>query len=98
MSDKYWLLSVTARVEPDEETSFNHWYDNIHIPVIVKVPGVHSARRFVADGADGRRYVTNYEIDSPAVLQSPEFAEAGKNTAFTGKATFDLNVLQPVQK
>lgn len=98
MSEKHWLLSVTAKVEPADENAFNHWYDNVHIPVIVKVPGIHSARRFVADGPDGRRYMTQYEIDSPAVLQSAEFAEAGKSTPFTGKATFDLSVYQPLQK
>lgn len=96
--DAQWLLSITAKVEPDDEEAFNHWYDKEHLPVILACPGIHSARRYVADGPDGRRYLTQYVIDGPGVMQTPEFQKAGADTPFTGQAKFDVSmyrVLEP---
>jgi hypothetical protein len=96
MSD-HWLLSVAAKVEPDDESAFNQWYDHEHLPVILACPGIHSASRFVTDGPEGRRYLTQYVIDGPESIQTPEFAKAGADTPFTGRATFEIGVYRPVE-
>lgn len=98
MSDAQWLLSITAKVEPgDNEDAFNQWYDHEHLPVILACPGVHAARRYVTDGPEGRRYLTQYEIDGPQVMQTPEFRKAGADTPFKGQATFDISMYQVLE-
>lgn len=97
MNEAHWQLAVTAKVEPDDEAAFNQWYDHEHLPAVLRCPGFHSARRFVADGPEGRRYLTQYEIDGPEATQTPEFGAAAKDTAFTGQATFELSMYRPVE-
>ena len=40
-----FLFSASMDVEPDKDALFNEVYDTEHIPLILKVPGVISARR-----------------------------------------------------
>jgi hypothetical protein len=93
ISSKY-LFVVSMDVEPDKEALFNEVYDSEHVPNILKVPGVRAATRMAGEafthsigGAktekqhEGPRYTAIYEIDSPQVLLSPEWAkhaEAGR--------------------
>ena len=56
------------------EEEFNAWYDTEHLPERLAIPGFRSARRWVADCAPGEgKYLATYELDSPAVLQSPAY-------------------------
>ena len=92
ISSKY-LFVVSMDVEPDKEALFNEVYDSEHVPNILKVPGVRAATRIGASRSpsiggvetekqhEGPRYTAIYEIDSPQVLLSPEWAkhaEAGR--------------------
>lgn len=87
-----YLFVVSMDVPADWEDFFNEVYDNEHVPYLSAVPGVLSAtrsvqeplnmmlggeRRFMEPG-DEPRYSVTYEIESPAVLLSPEWAEAGE--------------------
>lgn len=60
---------VFTNAEPGREAEFEAWYDNRHIPDLLRVPGVVSARRFElssvqrTDMTHPYRYVTLYEID-----------------------------------
>lgn len=40
-----WIFTVSMDVSPDKEALFNEVYDQEHIPLITKVPGVISATR-----------------------------------------------------
>ncbi len=91
MSEGSWLLSITAGVPAAEEDAFNEWYDERHIPAVLRVPGVHSARRYVSEGPDGKRYLAQYEVDGPQVMQSPEFQAASQATPYDGQAKFDVS-------
>jgi hypothetical protein len=86
-STKY-LFVVSMDVDPDKEALFNEVYDTEHIPLISKVPGVRAASRIqgepfkmqlagevIEKPHPGPRYTAIYEIDSPAVLMSKEWAE-----------------------
>jgi hypothetical protein len=56
------------------EEEFNAWYDGEHIPERLSIPGFRSARRWIAHGRPGEgKYLATYELDSPAVLTSPEY-------------------------
>ena len=89
-----YLFVVSMDVDPDKEALFNEVYDTEHVPYILKVPGVRAATRKVGEALthsiggvqtkkehEGPRYAAIYEIDSPQVLLSPEWAkhaEAGR--------------------
>lgn len=89
-----YIYIASMDIEPDKEALFNDVYDNEHIPNLRKVPGVQAVARVqgepftISIGGENRkfehdapRYSAIYEIDSPAVLVSREWAvavEAGR--------------------
>jgi hypothetical protein len=74
--DAKYLYVVTMDVEPDKEDLFNEIYDNEHIPVLMKVPGVISAARYKTSDQGVARYLAIYELESPDVPHSEAFREA----------------------
>jgi hypothetical protein len=75
------LLLVMSDIDPADEADFNRWYEEEHLAERMAVPGFLSARRFEAlEG--GPKYLALYDLESPEVLQSPEyrnFTGAGKS-------------------
>ena len=85
-----YLFIASMDVDPDKEALFNEVYDTEHIPALLQVPGVISARRSVcvpltvsiggetkAIVAEGEpRYSAMFELASPEVLTSPAWAAA----------------------
>jgi hypothetical protein len=84
-----YLFVVSMDVDPAKEALFNEVYDKEHIPNLMKVPGVGAVTRAAGEpfavsiggeqkkvAHEGPRYTALYEIDSPAVLTSPEWAKA----------------------
>ena len=85
-----YLFTASMDVEPDKEALFNEVYDREHIPNLLEVPGVISVTRLTLEpltislGGEERRVVVEgepkhtaiYEIESPDVLLSKEWAEA----------------------
>lgn len=89
-STKY-VFVVGMDVDPDKEALFNEVYDTEHVPLILNVPGVRAATRIVGEDFtmqlggekmekvhENARYRAVYEIDSPAVLLSAEWAKAAE--------------------
>lgn len=60
---------------PAMEEEFNAWYDSEHLPERLSIPGFSSARRWVDPRAPTGtgKYLATYELDSPQVLQTPEY-------------------------
>ena len=74
-----YLFIVRMDVEPDKEKQLNEWYNNVHIPALLKVPGVLSARRYTAmEGTP--KYTAIYEFDSPDVRSSEAWKKAVEMT------------------
>jgi hypothetical protein len=85
-----YVFIASMDVDPDKEAIFNEVYDTEHVPLILKVPGVLSARRcqtvplkmFIggeikAIAAEGEpRYSAIYELESAEVLTSEAWAKA----------------------
>lgn len=85
-----YLFSAAMDVQPDKEALFNEVYEQEHIPLILKVPGVVAAARFKKQeltmilGGERRTIVFEnepaynalYELESPDVLTSEGFAKA----------------------
>jgi hypothetical protein len=71
------LLAVGLEPEAGYEEEYNAWYDDEHIPFILRVPGVLRVRRFRAlEGAPA--YLTLWDLVAPEVRQSAGFAEAAE--------------------
>ncbi|HVY41748.1 MAG TPA: hypothetical protein VG966_01865 [Hyphomicrobiaceae bacterium] len=87
-----YVFIVSMDVAPEKEALFNEVYDTEHVPYLSKVPGVLGVTRLKTEpasfmlagekreltGAGLPRYVAMYELESPNVLMSKEWAEAGE--------------------
>lgn len=51
---------------------FRRWYDEVHLPRILRVPGFAWASRYETGGPDPH-FITTYAIDGPDVLESAEY-------------------------
>ncbi len=85
-----YVFIASMDVDPEKEDLFNEVYDQEHVPLLSKVPGVVSVTRFKSEPlsmimagerhtveAEGEpRYSAMYEIESPDVLVSDAWAEA----------------------
>ena len=68
------LFVFTNCTDPQREDEFNKWYDSIHIPDLLELPGVTGAERYrnLRPGEGGQflpKYLAIYEIDSKEPLQ-----------------------------
>jgi hypothetical protein len=85
-----YLFIASMDVEPDKEALFNEVYDTEHVPNLLQVPGVVSVTRLKSEPltmsmagerktivAEGEpTFTAFYEIESPEVLVSKQWAEA----------------------
>ncbi|CUU57085.1 hypothetical protein Ga0074812_110100 [Parafrankia irregularis] len=56
------VLIVESRpASPQEAAAYHDWYDNTHLPEMLKVDGFVAARRLAALGGD--TFIAIYEID-----------------------------------
>ncbi len=85
------ILTPKKKMSPEVEKEFNKHYNNIHLPLMIKVPGLIEIRRYKAvEGTyggtymEGGMYVAEYDIESEGsiekTLTSPERLEALKDT------------------
>jgi hypothetical protein len=75
------LLVVLTDVAAEVEGAFNAWYDNVHLPEIVALPGVRLGRRFrvVEDhpafpAAAVPKYLALYELEDADAVAGAAFA------------------------
>ena len=71
------LFVVKSNAQAGREDEYNSWYNNIHLPEILKIDGFLSAQRFALDAAQmldaqSHGYLAIYEIDSKNVAQTLE--------------------------
>lgn len=74
-----YLYQAEMDIPEEHEAEFNRLYDEEHIPQLMQVPGVRSCRRYRLQHAsvDGKaRYLAVYELDSPDVINQPEWRQA----------------------
>jgi len=64
------LFVVKATIHPDQESAFNRWYNDEHVPQFLQFPGAVSARRYRKIlGDDAYQYMAVYELRDEATLQ-----------------------------
>ncbi len=69
------LMIFACNVKAENEAEVRKWYTEEHIPRLLKVPGVASARFFHAH-AGTHNYIALYEIDKPETCASDAWKEA----------------------
>jgi len=87
-----WLIVVqTNCTDPAREKEFNDWYDNVHVPDVLKVPGIVRMTRFenVTPGEQVSKFLALLEVEADdvwavtTVLQQHR-DEAAKNGRMSG--------------
>jgi hypothetical protein len=67
---KYTFVVLSNPTTPAQEAEYNEWYNKIHIPDVLNVPGFVAAQRFtladaqLGDGPHAHRYLALYEIET----------------------------------
>ena len=74
-SQRHILLIVRTDVAPEMEEEFNRFYNEEHIPLLLKVPGVLWAKRGISSG-DGQKYIALYEHESADVQKTSLYKDA----------------------
>ncbi len=94
-----YLFSAAMDVEPSKEPLFNEVYDQEHVPMLLKVPGVIAVARFkkreltLSIGGERKIIVVEseptynalYELETPDVLVTPEWARAVEEGRWAGQ-------------
>lgn len=64
------LFVVRATITKDKEAAFNQWYNEEHVPQVLRCNGAISGRRFrKIAGEDQYEYMAIYEFASEAALR-----------------------------
>ncbi len=64
------LFTVKATIAAEQEEAFNRWYDEEHVPQLLRYPGLVSARRYRAIlGEERFRYLAVYEVRDEATFE-----------------------------
>ena len=69
------LLMVAINVTNENEDDFNSWYTEEHIPALLKVPGVLSARRYKSSEGT-HRFVAIYHLTRPEITKTDAWSIA----------------------
>lgn len=92
------IFVVGTKVGPEREEEFNEWYDKVHIPMVLKAPGMVRAARYRIVGAedDLPQYLAIYELESEEAIklweESPE-REAARQDSLKQQAETGFTVV-----
>ena len=82
METKPIINVVATQCKPEEERKFNEWYDEIHIPMLLKFKGITEVTRYkiIGKSPEYPKYMAIYEFESQSAFEayqtSPELAAA----------------------
>lgn len=74
-----YIYVVQTNIPAEHEAEFNRLYDAEHVPSFLKVPGCHKISRYRLEKSEDPRtqkYLTIYEVDSPAIVESETWRKA----------------------
>lgn len=77
-----WVLTVYSDCASlSREKEFNEWYDKIHLPDVLKIPGFRRATRYVNTDPkiESGKFLAIYEIESEDIQKTMEVV--GKTVA-----------------
>lgn len=75
-----YVIQFESRALPAQEAEYNRWYDGVHLPDVLGVPGFKSAKRYdIIDPGQGRQHFMaayTVECDDPHALLGQLFEAA----------------------
>ena len=79
MSKARILNIIQTECKPENDAKFNKWYNEVHIPMLMKFKGVKKVTRYrlIDEKANRPQYLAVYEFDN-----MKDFAEFPKSKAF----------------
>lgn len=85
------IVVLTNAATSEQEQAFNDWYDHVHVPDLLKVPGVSGARRFRVASAQATEdaehsdhvYLAIYELDGDLEVVADEIPRRAADGTFT---------------
>ena len=62
------IFIVATQPQPEVEQKFNKWYNEIHIPMLLKFKGLKGVKRgkLMSAGSEAPAYLALYEFDNTA--------------------------------
>ena len=96
METKVMINIVATQCQPADEKKFNQWYNEVHVPLLMKFKGMTKVSRYemTGDVKDFPKYLAVYEFESQKALEafnnSPELAAALKEMNETWKGGIDI--------
>ena len=97
MTDRPVINIIGTQCQPADDAKFNQWYNEVHIPMLLKFKKLQGAARYKVLGNPGDlpRYIAIYKFASLADFQefgqSPELAEAVKEMEGTWGQKIEVN-------
>jgi hypothetical protein len=67
------FLVIANTVAPEALAEYEDWHGREHVPERLTMPGFRGARRFVRGRGARSRFLTLYDLDTPAALETPEY-------------------------
>jgi antibiotic biosynthesis monooxygenase (ABM) superfamily enzyme len=72
---------IATECKPEDDAELNKWYNEVHIPMLMKYKGIKKVTRYKVIENEGKsRYLAVYEFDNKAdydgLSKSPEFEAA----------------------
>ncbi len=73
---------IATECRPEDEEKFNKWYDEIHIPLLLKFKGITEATRYrlINETEEYPKYLAIYKLESQSAFEayetSPELVAA----------------------
>ena len=63
---------VGTNCSPDIEDEFNRWYDEVHVPMLLKFHGISAVTRYqiLEANEDYPKYLTGYQFESEEAFES----------------------------
>ena len=95
---RYLYFAFSDCKDPAREEEFNDWYDNVHLPDMLRVSGMISATRWMsAESKEGQqsKYLALYEFETDDLEKfDSALSERGRWTMREGRFS-DLPVFDP---
>ena len=99
------VVNIVASECTGDEAKFNKWYNEVHIPLLLKFKGLKGASRYkqLGENKEQATYLAFYEFENKEALdalhQSPEFAVAMEDMKETWKdGGFELKWAAPYER
>ena len=98
------LIVGTTCTEPGKDAEFNRWYNDVHIPEVLKVPGMISATRYenMEPDKDSPCFLAIWELeDEEAVKKFKDHLRRQRNKEipdFTWGPKFDIKTFKPYRR